>query len=63
MDSYKSSKQIYDRLMKLEKKQRNGLNGYILLIHFGTDDARTDKFYDRYLEKTIRELKHRGYTF
>ena len=33
-----------------------------MLIHLGTDDARTDKFYKR-LPALIRELRRRGYAF
>jgi hypothetical protein len=34
----------------------------MLMIHFGTDERRTEKFYDR-LPALIKELKKRGYTF
>lgn len=61
LKNYRSSKVIFDRIMKVEKEQT--LNGHILLIHFGTDDARTDKFYEGYLDKLIRTLKKKGYSF
>ena len=32
------------------------------MIHFGTDERRTEKFYDR-LPALIKELKRKGYTF
>jgi len=38
------------------------LNGFILLVHFGTDERRTDKLYNR-LDEIITELKRRGYSF
>ena len=61
MTNYRSSRDIYNRVMEVEK--REGLNGHILLFHLGTDERRTDKFYDRYLERLIRTLQKRGYTF
>jgi len=60
MKNYYSSKFIYDKVMSVEAS--SGLNGHIMLIHLGTDDARTDKFYKR-LPALIRELRRRGYTF
>ena len=57
---YRSSKFIYDKIMEVEKKE--GLNGHLMLIHFGTDDRRTDKFYNGYLDKMIKTLKRKGYT-
>ncbi|MCI2082102.1 MAG: glycoside hydrolase family 9 protein [Bacteroidales bacterium] len=61
MKGYRSSRSIYEHVMNMERE--HGLNGYILLVHFGTETTRTDKFYDKYLDKLIRELKKRGYTF
>ncbi|MFR8837620.1 glycoside hydrolase family 9 protein [Bacteroides nordii] len=61
MKNYKSSKMIYKRIMQLEKEE--GLNGHLLLIHLGTSDLRTDKFYNNYLETMIKALKKKGYRF
>lgn len=58
---YRPSKAIYDNIMKEERK--NGLNGHILLLHLGTSAARTDKFYDKYLDLTVKELLDKGYSF
>ena len=58
--SYRSSKELYNRLMSFEKNK--GLNGHFLMIHFGTHPERTDKFY-KLLPQIIRTLKHRGYRF
>ena len=58
---YRSSKFIYNKIMEVEKKE--GLNGHLMLIHFGTDNRRTDKFYNSYLDKLIKTLKRKGYTF
>lgn len=59
MKAYRSSQEIYRRIMQYEKEHT--LNGFILLTHIGTDPRRTDKFYD-YLDKLIRELKKKGYS-
>lgn len=61
MKNYRSSKTIYDKVMSVEASE--GLNGHIMLIHFGTDIRRTDKFYNSYLDKLIKTLKKKGYTF
>lgn len=60
--SYRSSDEIYQSIIDYELKDRNGLNGFLLLVHIGTDPRRTDKFYFR-LEELIRELKDKGYRF
>ena len=57
---YLDSRTIYDRILAYEKKDPAGLNGFILLIHIGTDPARTDKFY-LLLGDLVRELKKRNY--
>ncbi|AEI46706.1 polysaccharide deacetylase family protein [Runella slithyformis] len=62
LPNYRSSAQLYERLLNFEKNSPDHLNGAILLIHFGTDPKRTDKFY-RYLPRLIEELKGKGYSF
>lgn len=59
--SYRSSADIYARILKVEREE--GLNGFLLLFHLGTDARRTDKYYDHYLDKTIRTLLKKGYRF
>ncbi|HET7361648.1 MAG TPA: polysaccharide deacetylase family protein [Salinimicrobium sp.] len=59
-ERYTDSQTILNDLMETEAKK--GLNGYIILIHLGTDPRRTDKFY-RKLDELIRSLRNRGYTF
>ena len=61
MKNYRSSNEIYQSILDKEK-DINGLNGFTLLIHFGIDPKRTDKFYNR-LDKLISSLKHKGYGF
>ena len=62
MKRYFSSKEILGRIGEYERTDPNGLNGHIMLIHFGTDPARTDKFYDK-LPGLIRDLRRKGYSF
>lgn len=58
--SYRSSEEIYRSIFDYAKKDANGLNGFILLLHVGTDPKRTDKFYDR-LPQLIKQLQNEGY--
>lgn len=62
MSGYRSSEEIYNSIMEYEKKDPHGLNGFILLTHVGTDERRTDKFYNK-LGELIHELKNKGYSF
>jgi peptidoglycan/xylan/chitin deacetylase (PgdA/CDA1 family) len=57
-----SSKAIYDSILKKEQEDPNGLNGFLLLMHFGVGPKRTDKFYD-HLGELLDELQKRGYEF
>ena len=61
-ERYRSSKLIYQSVIDYEQKDPNGLNGFILLFHIGTDPRRTDKFYNR-IEDLIGELHSKGYRF
>lgn len=60
--NYLSSQTIFDRVLKYEQDQPQGLNGFLLMVHFGVDARRTDKFYDR-LDELIDTLQARGYSF
>lgn len=60
MRNYLSSETIYNNILTYEEK--NGLNGFLLLMHIGTDPKRTDKLYDK-MDDLIKELKKRGYEF
>ncbi len=57
---YVGTEEIYQSILNFEK--REGMNGFILLIHIGTDPRRTDKLYHR-LGSLIDELRNRGYSF
>jgi hypothetical protein len=59
---YVPSEEIYQSVLRWEARDANGLNGFILLIHVGTDPRRTDKFYDR-LDSLLTTLKGKGYRF
>jgi endoglucanase len=60
--NYRNSDSIYTAIVTYEKNHSSGLNGFILLLHIGTDPRRTDKFYNR-LGPLIRFLKQKGYAF
>lgn len=62
MKNYKSSQAIYDRILQFEQTEKQGLNGFILLLHIGVGDKRKDKFWT-YLNPLLTELKKRGYAF
>ena len=62
LKNYKGSEEIYNSIINYEKSHRSGLNGFILLLHIGTDPKRTDKFYTR-LPALITYLKAKGYQF
>ncbi len=62
MSNYRNSGEILNNILTVEKRQPDGLNGYIMLVHFGADPRRTDKFY-RMLPTLVTELKRRGYQF
>ncbi|WP_175634764.1 glycoside hydrolase family 9 protein [Pedobacter ghigonis] len=58
--SYRTSEEIYRSITTFNETKPNGLNGFILLLHIGTDARRTDKFYNR-LPELIGYLKNKGY--
>lgn len=60
MKNYRSSDQLMQQLFQVEAER--GLSGNLLLLHLGTDEKRTDKFYNR-LDEMIKRLKSLGYSF
>ncbi|GGI26702.1 hypothetical protein GCM10008119_23970 [Pedobacter mendelii] len=58
--SYKSSNEIFQSIISFDKSNPNGLNGFILLLHVGTDTRRVDKFYLQ-LPKLIDYLNLKNY--
>ena len=59
---YRTSEEIYSSILSYEAGRPGGLNGFLLLLHVGTDPRRTDKFY-KYLPALITALKKKGYHF
>lgn len=59
-DRYVNSNDIYKSIIECERKEPQGLNGFILLVHIGTDPRRTDKFY-RMLPQLIDYFQKRKY--
>ena len=59
---YIDSDAIWQSIVDYEQTEPSGLNGFILLVHLGTEPTRTDKFYRR-LPALIEELEMRGYRF
>lgn len=62
MKNYRSAEEIYQSIIGYEQGKTSGLNGFILLVHIGTDPGRTDKFYYK-LPQLIQSLKVKGYQF
>lgn len=57
---YRSNDWLWNRLLQWETDHT--LNGHLLMIHFGTDPRRTEKFYTL-LPQLITTLRARGYQF
>jgi peptidoglycan/xylan/chitin deacetylase (PgdA/CDA1 family) len=57
---YISSERILESIWAHERGDDAGLNGFILLIHLGTDPRREDKFYLR-LDELLAALHEKGY--
>ncbi|HUW91606.1 MAG TPA: glycoside hydrolase family 9 protein, partial [Bacteroidales bacterium] len=62
MENYRSSEQLMEKVTLFEKNDPLGLSGAFVLIHPGTDPARTDRLYLR-LDELISRFKEQGYTF
>lgn len=60
--NYRDSENILESVTAFENQRPAGLNGYILLLHIGTDPRRIDKFYFQ-LRKLIRYLQGKDYAF
>ena len=62
MPNYRSSRTIYQSILKYEETSPAGLKGFLLLVHIGSGPQREDKFH-LLLDNLIRELKSKGYRF
>ncbi|WP_231458599.1 MULTISPECIES: polysaccharide deacetylase family protein [unclassified Pedobacter] len=58
--AYRGSEEIFKSINTYNETNPNGLNGFILLLHIGTDPRRKDKFYYR-LDELITYLQQYGY--
>jgi peptidoglycan/xylan/chitin deacetylase (PgdA/CDA1 family) len=58
--NYRSSETIIQSIKNYEAKHPSGLNGFILLLHIGTDPKRTDKLYE-HLPELLDWLKKSHY--
>ncbi|WP_255594046.1 polysaccharide deacetylase family protein [Pontibacter sp. HSC-14F20] len=59
---YVDSETVLQSILRYEAKDRNGMNGFMLLLHIGTDPEREDKFYHR-LDEMLTILKQKNYQF
>jgi peptidoglycan/xylan/chitin deacetylase (PgdA/CDA1 family) len=53
---------IFESILRREREDPHGLNGFLLLLHVGAGPGRTDKFHRRFGE-LADALAARGYTF
>ncbi len=53
---------IIQSILSYEENSSNGLNGFILLIHIGTDPRRKDKLYNQ-LDLLLNKLEAKNYKF
>jgi endoglucanase len=60
--NYRNSDVIYKSIVDHETSSPSGLNGFILLMHIGSDPRRTDKLY-RKLPALVSYLRSKGYHF
>ena len=61
-EHFVSSSSIFDSILRQEREDPHGLNGYILLFHLGSGPNRADKFHLRFGE-LIETLAGKGYQF
>ena len=60
--NFVSSKAIFDSIVRKERQDPHGLNGFILLLHIGSGPARADKFHARFGD-LLDYLAGKGYQF
>ncbi|PWU09231.1 MAG: hypothetical protein C5B50_27910 [Verrucomicrobia bacterium] len=58
--NFVSSKAILSSILEKERKDPNGLNGFLLLLHVGSGPGRADKFH-RLFGELLDHLYQRGY--
>jgi peptidoglycan/xylan/chitin deacetylase (PgdA/CDA1 family) len=57
-----STDAIVESILRREREDPHGLNGFLLLLHVGAGPGRTDKFHRRF-DELLAELSSRGYAF
>lgn len=62
LKNYKGNAAMKSMIFNYEKEMPGGLNGFMLLMHIGTDPRRKEKFYTE-LPNLIKVLKAKGYSF
>lgn len=60
--NFVSSQTILESILKREKEDLDGLNGFLLLMHIGSGPGRTDKMH-LHFGTLLDELSRRGYQF
>ncbi len=60
--NFVSSQTIFDSIVKREREDPHGLNGFILLLHIGSGPGRADKFHSR-IGELLDYLASTGYEF
>jgi hypothetical protein len=58
--NFRSSQLIFDSILKKDREDPCGLNGFILLLHIGAGEGRKDKFHTR-LPELLDWLKEKNY--
>jgi peptidoglycan/xylan/chitin deacetylase (PgdA/CDA1 family) len=53
---------IFDSIVRREREDPHGLNGFMLLLHIGAGPRRADKFHRRF-DELLGVLERRGYAF
>ena len=59
---FASSDTIFDSILRRDKIDPHGLNGFLLLLHVGAGPSRADKFHRRF-DELIGALTTQGYRF
>ncbi len=62
LPNYRNNEAIYNSILNYEQQKVNGLNGFMLLLHIGTDPRRKEKFYTL-LPQLISYLQNKQYEF
>ncbi len=60
--NFVSSRVIFESIVRRERQDPHGLDGFLLLLHIGAGPKRTDKFHFRFGE-LLNELAAKGYKF